>query len=58
MFFPCRARQAGQATVEYTIVLIAAIIILVARPGVIASLVDAIKDVYQGFVYAISLSWL
>ncbi|MGY0505794.1 hypothetical protein [Luteimonas sp. e5] len=49
-------RQTGQAVVEYTVVLAAVVIVLLARPDVITELVEAMKSVYEAFVYAISLS--
>lgn len=49
-------RQQGQAVVEYTIVLMLAVIVLLARPDVIKDLLNAIKSVYEAFVYTISLS--
>lgn len=51
-----RSRQAGQATVEYTVVLLAAVIVLLARPDVITALVEALKTVYRAFTYSISMS--
>lgn len=51
-----RNRQAGQATIEYTIVLMCAVLVLLARPDVITQIVDALKEVYAAFVYAISFS--
>ena len=49
-------KQSGQATVEYTIVLLGAVIILLANPDVICQIVKALKEVYDAFVYAISFS--
>jgi Flp pilus assembly pilin Flp len=51
-----RGKISGQATVEYTVVLIAAVLILVARPSVIDDVVTALKDTYESFVYALSWS--
>ncbi|MDO5505032.1 MAG: hypothetical protein Q4F49_01890 [Pseudoxanthomonas suwonensis] len=51
-----RSRQAGQATAEYTVVLLAAVIVLLARPDVITELVDALKAIYRAFTFSISMS--
>ena len=51
-----RRRQLGQATIEYTIVVMLALIVLVARPSVIDDLATAMKHAYSAFVYAISWS--
>ena len=48
--------QLGQATIEYTIVLMCAVVVLLARPDVITQLVDALKEAYAAFVYAMSFS--
>ncbi|HWT28688.1 MAG TPA: hypothetical protein VN084_04190 [Methylophilaceae bacterium] len=49
-------RQTGQATIEYTIVVMLVVIVLVARPSVIEEVVTAMKEAYSAFVYAISWS--
>lgn len=51
-----RGAQRGQSTVEYTIVVIAVVVILIARPDVITELVDAIRQIYSAFVSTISAS--
>ena len=51
-----RKRQAGQAVVEYTIVLMLAVVVLLARPDVITELVETLKEIYAAFVYAMSFS--
>ena len=48
--------QAGQATIEYTVVVIAVVIVLIANPDVIADIVNALKQAYAAFVNAISVS--
>lgn len=48
--------QSGQATIEYTIVLMCAVVVLLARPDVITQIVDALKEAYAAFVYAMSFS--
>lgn len=49
-------RQTGQATIEYTLVVIALVVIMLAQPSVLEQLADALKQVYASFVYAISVS--
>lgn len=49
-------RQRGQATIEYTIVVIMVVIVLIARPAVVEELVTALRDAYEAFIYAISWS--
>ena len=55
-----RARQAGQATVEYTIVLILVVLVMIAEqdgePGPVGLVVQALKDLYHAYSYAISFS--
>ncbi|MFC0676560.1 hypothetical protein ACFFGH_01675 [Lysobacter korlensis] len=55
---PPRCAEQGQATVEYTIVVLLSVTVLVARPDVIVELVRVLRDIYLAFVYAISLSSL
>lgn len=50
--------QAGQATIEYTLVLMLAVVVLLARPDVITQIVDALKEAYAAFVFALSFSSL
>ncbi|RMH93822.1 hypothetical protein EBB59_04030 [Lysobacter pythonis] len=49
-------QQTGYVTIEYVIVLICAVVVLLAKPDVITQIVDAIKQIYSAFVYAISFS--
>jgi len=49
-------RQLGQATIEYSIVVIMVVIVLIARPAVVEELVTALRDAYEAFIYAISWS--
>lgn len=49
-------RQRGQASIEYIVVVIAVVIILIAKPDVITDIVNALKDAYAAFVYALSAS--
>lgn len=50
------SRQRGQATIEYSIVVIALVIVLIAKPDVIDEIVTALKDAYAAFVHALSAS--
>jgi Flp pilus assembly pilin Flp len=54
--YPSRKRQAGQATIEYTVVVVLAVIVLIAQPNIIDDVVTALKEAYTAFVYAISWS--
>lgn len=49
-------RQRGQATIEYTVVVMLVVIVLIARPSIIEDVVTALKEAYAAFVYAISWS--
>ncbi|KAB7764758.1 MULTISPECIES: hypothetical protein [Xanthomonas] len=51
-----RRLQRGQSTIEYTVVVMALVIVLIAKPDVITEVVTALKDLYAAFVYAISAS--
>lgn len=51
-----RRRQLGQATIEYTVVVMLVVIVLIAQPSVIDDIVTALKEAYSAFVYAISWS--
>lgn len=55
-----RARQFGQATVEYTVVLILVVLVLIAEqdgePGPIGLVVQTLKDLFQAYSWAISFS--
>jgi Flp pilus assembly pilin Flp len=57
---PARRRARGQASVEYTMVLILVVLVLIAEqggePGPVGLVVTAIKDVFNAFSYAISLT--
>jgi len=52
------AWQKGQAMIEYTIVSVFGILVLTTGPGrdVILDLTNAIRDNYDGYSYAVSLS--
>ena len=51
-------RHAGQSMVEYTVVLVFGVLALTTGPSgdVIKQLLDVIKENYQGYSYALSLS--
>lgn len=55
--FPLPARQRGAATVEYCIAAGLAVLVLVARPSVIEQLLQALRDAYASFTYALSLGF-
>lgn len=50
--------QSGQSTIEYTIVVAMAILILIegGASAPVAEVMTNLKSAYQGFVYAISLA--
>lgn len=50
--------QYGQSMVEYTVVLVFGVMVLTTGPGgdVILELLDVLKNKYQGYSYAMSLS--
>ena len=49
-------RQSGQATIEYTVVVMLSVIVLIAQPNIIDDVVTALKEAYTAFVYALSWS--
>jgi hypothetical protein len=53
-------RQLGQASVEYTLVLILVVLVLIAEqdgePGPIGLVVQALRDLYHAYSWAISYS--
>ncbi len=51
-----RRSQLGQATIEYTVVVMLAVIVLIAQPNIVDDIVTALKEAYSAFVYAISWS--
>ncbi len=53
-----RFRQLGQSMVEYTVVSVFGILVLTTGPGgdVIVDLTNAIRNNYNGYTYAVSLS--
>ncbi len=56
--YKLRLHQCGQSMVEYTVVTVFGILVLTTGPGgdVIIQLTDAIRNNYDGYVYAVSLS--
>jgi len=52
------SRQRGQASIEYFIVVAFAILVLIegANSSAVSQVVAALKDLYQGYAYAISYS--
>jgi hypothetical protein len=60
MIRSARARQLGQATIEYTIVLILVVLVLIAEqdgePGPVGLVVQTLKDLFQAYSWAISFS--
>lgn len=53
---PARRSQLGQATIEYSVVVMLVVIVLIARPSIVDDVVTALKEAYSAFVYAISWS--
>ena len=55
-----RARQSGQSSMEYTVVVFFAVIVLVVPDAsgdvALIQLANALKHFYTGFAYAVSLS--
>lgn len=51
-------KQAGQSMVEYTVVSVFGILVLTTGPGgdVVVELTNAVRDNYDGYSYAVSLS--
>jgi Flp pilus assembly pilin Flp len=58
MMRKARWGQSGQSTIEYTIVVAMAILILIegGASAPVAEVMTNLKSAYQGFVYAISLA--
>lgn len=51
-------RQHGAATIEYAMVAMLGVLVLVARPNIVLELVEALRRIYTGFVYALSFGTL
>lgn len=58
--FTPRARQRAQASIEYTLVLILVVLVLIAEqdgePGPIGLVVQALRDLFHAYSWAISFS--
>lgn len=52
-----RRRQTGSAAIEYLLVTSLVVVILVAEPNVVVQLMDAIKQVYRAFTFALGLTY-
>lgn len=50
-------RQAGGATLEYTLISILVVIVLIASPSAIDQILDALKGLYQAFAFAIGITY-
>lgn len=55
--FPGAGGQRGSAIIEYSIVTFLAIIVLISQENQIAQLMDAIKEVYESFSFALSMTF-
>lgn len=55
---PSRRVQRGQSLIEYSVITAFAVVVLIANPDAIPALLNALKDVYESFSFAISLSWI
>ena len=55
-----RGRQAGQASVEYTLVLILVVLVLITEqdgePGPVGLVVQALRDYFEAYSWALSFS--
>jgi len=53
-----RSRQRGQASLEYFVVVAFAILVLIegGNSSAVGQVVSTLKDLYQGYAYAISYS--
>lgn len=55
-----RRRSRGQATAEYTIVVVLVVLVLITEqggePGPVGLVVEALKDLFEAYAWAISFS--
>lgn len=51
-----RRRQRGSAVVEYTIITLLVVVVLIADTNVIAMVIDAVKQLYGAFTFALSIT--
>jgi|GEM_PF-2738568 len=49
--------QRGSALIEYTLIAFLLVVVLVSQGNAIAQLMQAIKDLYEAFSYAISMTF-
>lgn len=54
---PTRRRARGSSTVEYTLVALLTVVVLITGPNVMSEVIDAFKDMYQAFSYAVGLTY-
>ncbi len=52
-----RRGQAGSAAIEYLLVTSLVVIVLVAEPNIVVELMNAIKQVYRAFTFALGLTY-
>ncbi|MBB1061990.1 hypothetical protein [Marilutibacter spongiae] len=52
---PMRVR--GSAVIEYSIITFFVVVVLIANPNVVSQLMQAMKDVYEAFSYALSMTY-
>jgi Flp pilus assembly pilin Flp len=50
-------RQQGSAVVEYAIITFFVVVVLITQDNVIAQVMQAIKDMYEAFSFAISMTF-
>lgn len=50
-------REQGQATIEYALVVISFVVVMLVPVNVWNELIEAIKNVFKGFTYAISMTY-
>jgi Flp pilus assembly pilin Flp len=54
---PIPRGQRGAAMMEYVLITLLIVIVLIASPNVIEEIVNALKEVYRAFVYALGMSY-
>lgn len=50
-------RQRGSALIEYSIVTFLVVVVLISQDNVVAQLMQAIKDLYGAFSFALSMTF-
>lgn len=53
----CGRRQRGSAAIEYLLVTSLVVIVIIAEPNVVVEVMDAIKQVYRAFTFALGLTY-